>query len=457
MRTLLIRAEDKNRWERRTALVPADLKKIREKTDARAYVQVSDKRCFNPQAYMEAGAQICHNEGSGDVIFGVKEIPVEKIQAGKVYLFFSHTIKGQKHNMPLLQKIIASGSTLIDYERVTDREGRRILYFGRYAGDAGAIDILSLMGEYWEARGLKTPLKAVRRAHQYTSVADAQRHLKTVGKTIAEQGFPAELTPFTVGILGYGNVSQGAQQILDCLPTERVATGEIEAVRGGEADSKRLYLTVFKEADLVEREDGNPFDLQEYYSQPELYQSRFEPYLAHYRILINAVYWESRYPRFITWDGLRRLFEKEREPLLAGIADITCDTHGSVECNVHTTDSDRPAYRVNPLTREVSDVHIGDGIVVLAVDNLPCELPRDSSTFFSHQLAPLVAGILAAKYDRPLEKSGLSPEVRKAVIVYRGKLTPDYAYLQEHLDAHGIAADSARGADRLIDSGTHMR
>jgi alpha-aminoadipic semialdehyde synthase len=442
MKTLLIRAEDKNRWERRTALVPADLKKIREKTNARAYVQVSDKRCFNPQVYMEAGAQICHNEGPGDVVFGVKEIPEEKIQAGKVYLFFSHTIKGQKHGMPLLQKIIASGSTLIDYERITDSQGRRIVYFGRYAGDAGAIDILSLMGEYWEAKGIPTPLKAIRRAHQYTSVADAQNHLKTVGQTVADQGFPAELTPFTIGILGYGNVSQGAQQILDCLPTERVAADGIEAlVRGGGADSRRLYLTIFKEEDLVAHADGDPFDLQEYFSRPERYQSRFEPYLAHCRLLINAVYWESRYPRFITWDGLRRLFEMEQNPLLTGIADISCDTHGSVECNVRATDSDMPAYRVNPLTREVSDGHIGDGIVVLAVDNLPCELPLDSSTFFSHQLAPLVPGILAANYDRPLEKSGLSPEVRKAVIVYRGRLNPEYAYLQEHLDALAATAD----------------
>jgi alpha-aminoadipic semialdehyde synthase len=257
-----------------------------------------------------------------------------------------------------------------------------------------------------------------------------------VGKEIADKGFPAELTPFNVGILGYGNVSQGAQQILDCLPTERVAPGEIEAlIKEGEADAKHLYLTVFKEEDMVTRKDGEPFDLQEYFGKPELYQSRFEPYLAYYRILINAVYWEARYPRFVTWDGLRRLINKEKNPMLCGIADIACDIHGSVECNVRATDSDMPAYRVNPITREVSDGHTGDGIVVLAVDNLPCELPHDSSTFFSNQLAPLVPGILKADYDRPLEKSGLSPEVRKAVIIYKGELTSDYAYLQEHLDA----------------------
>ena len=435
MKTLLIRAEDKNRWERRTALVPADLMQIRQQTNARAYVQASDKRFFGVQAYMEAGAQICHNEGPGEVVFGVKEIPEEKIQAGKTYLFFSHTIKGQKSGMPLLQKIIDSGSTLIDYERITDGDGRRIVYFGRYAGDAGAIDILSLMGEHWAAKAVDTPLKEVRRAHQYQSVDDAKAHLKTIGAEIADKGFPAELTPFTVGILGYGNVSGGAQQILDCLPTERVAAHEIEALlKGGEADPKRLYITVFKEEDLVARKDGEPFDLQEYFGQPELYQSRFEPYLAHYTLLINAVYWEARYPRFVTWGGLKRLAEKEKAPKLCGIADITCDTHGSIECNVRSTDSDMPAYQVDPLTREVTDGHTGEGIVVLAVDNLPCEVPHDSSTFFSKQLAPLVPNILNADYDKPLDKSGLSPEVRKAVIVYKGALTEDFAYLQAHLD-----------------------
>ncbi|MDJ0782744.1 MAG: bifunctional lysine ketoglutarate reductase /saccharopine dehydrogenase family protein [Desulfosarcinaceae bacterium] len=443
MKTLLIRAEDKNRWERRTALVPADLKKIREKTNVRAYVQVSAKRCFSSQAYLEAGAQICHNEAPGEVILGVKEIPEEKIQAGKTYLFFSHTIKGQQHGMPLLRKIIDSGATLIDYERISDEKGRRMVYFGRYAGDAGAIDILSLMGAHWAAKGVSTPLSQINRAHEYTSVADAQRHLKAVGAKIAERGFPDELTPFTIGVLGYGNVSEGAQQILDCLPTERVAPDEVETLtKDGTADPKRLYVTVFKEADLVERTDGGAFDLQEYFDQPDLYQSRFDPYLAHFRLLINAIYWEARYPRFITWEGLKRQAERSPKSLLAGIADITCDTHGSVECNVRSTDSDMPAYQVDPLTQAVTDGHTGDGIVLLAVDNLPCELPLDSSTFFSHQLSPLVPNILTANFDKPLEKSGLNHEVRKAVIVYNGQLTQEYAYLQEHLDAHAAGKEA---------------
>ena len=122
---------------------------------------------------------------------------------------------------------------------------------------------------------------------------------------------------------------------------------------------------------------------------------------------------------------------------LQGIADITCDTHGSIECNVKSTDSDMPAYRVAPHEKTIHDGHIGEGIVLLAVDNLPCELPHDSSTFFSNQLRPFIPAILGADDSQPLDASGLPPEIRRAVIVYNGRLTPGFAYLAEHLKKAG--------------------
>ncbi|MGB5985370.1 MAG: bifunctional lysine ketoglutarate reductase /saccharopine dehydrogenase family protein [Desulfobacterales bacterium] len=436
MKSILIRREDKNRWERRAALIPDDLKAIVEQTAARAYVETSDKRIFPAEDYQQAGAELCESMAPGDVILGIKEIPVEKILADKIYLFFSHTIKGQPANMPLLRKIMDSGSTLIDYERISDADNRRIVFFGRYAGDAGAIDILSLMGEYWMAHGLASPLAQIKRAHQYASVADAQAHLKTVGETIGRQGFPSELAPLSIGILGYGNVSSGAQQILECLPLQQVAPGEIAALlQSANTDARKIYVTIFKEENLVQHQQGAPFDLEEYFLHPERYQSVFEAYLPHYTLLINAVYWESRYPRFVTWEGLAALYRQNPTPKLQGIADITCDTQGSIECNVRATDSDLPAYQVDPLTRQVRDGHTGDGLVLLAVDNLPCELPHDASTFFSRQLAPLVPNILRADFNQPLAQSGLSPEVEKAVVVYKGQLTERYSYLQQHLDA----------------------
>lgn len=435
MKTLLIRAEDKNRWERRAPVVPADLEKILSDTGAKAFVEKSDKRFFSEDQFTAAGAVGCEGMADGDVIIGVKEIPLEKLLADKTYLFFSHTIKGQSDNMPLLQKIIDSGSTLIDYEKITDEKGRRLIYFGPYAGDAGAIDILSLMGEQWADRGIDTPFAAVRRAHQYDSVEAAREHLTDIGRQILRDGLPAELSPFTVGILGYGNVSGGAQQIFDCLPTERITVDEINAfVSEGRGNRHTVYVTVFKEKDLVKPvAAGAAFDLQDYFNHPERYESRFEQFLPSITLLVNAVYWDKRYPRFVTWEGLKRLNETARTRKLSGIADITCDTFGSIECNVKSTDSDMPAYRVDPVTGTTQDGHLGEGIVLLAVDNLPCELPKDSSAFFSKQLKPFVPGLLAADYHSTLEASGLPPEIQKAVIVYNGKLTRTYEYLDAHL------------------------
>ncbi|SMC97976.1 alpha-aminoadipic semialdehyde synthase [Desulfocicer vacuolatum DSM 3385] len=434
MKSLLIRAEDKNIWEKRAAIVPADLKLILEETGTNAYIEKSEKRFFTEDAYGAAGANLCEGMEKGDVIFGVKEIPEEKILDDKTYIFFSHTIKGQPSGMPLLKKIMDSNATLIDYEKITDDKNRRLIYFGRYAGDAGAIDILHLMGEYWDHHGIDTPFKACKAAHQYASVADAKVHITKIGETIKEQGLPEKLSPMIIGVLGYGNVSGGAQQILDCLPTRRIAPCDLnDFVKKGEFDPKIVYVSVFKEEDLVVNKEGRAFELQEYYDHPERFESQFEQYMPSISLLVNAVYWDKQYPRFVTWENLKRLYENQENPRLCGIADITCDTHGSMECNVKSTDSGMPAYLVDPMTRAVTDGHKGDGIVVLAVDNLPCEIPNDSSTFFSNQLKPFVANILKADYASSLDESGLCPEIKKAVIVYNGQLTPGYQYLRKFL------------------------
>ncbi len=434
MKSLLIRAEDKNIWEKRASIVPEDLKLILEETGAKGYIEKSEKRFFTEDAYEAAGAQACEGMEKGEVIFGVKEIPEEKILDDKTYIFFSHTIKGQSSGMPLLKKIMDSNATLIDYEKITDDKNRRLIYFGRYAGDAGAIDILRLMGEYWAHHGIDTPFKACKPAHQYTSVADAKVHISKIGETIKSQGLPAKLSPMVIGVLGYGNVSGGAQQIFDCLPTQRIAPGDLNAfVEKGDFDPRTVYVSVFKEEDLVANKEGKAFELQEYYDHPERFESKFEQYMPAISVLVNAVYWDKQYPRFVTWENLKRLYEKQESPRFCGIADITCDTHGSIECNVKSTDSGLPAYLVNPLTQAVTDGHKGDGIVVLAVDNLPCEVPNDSSTFFSNQLKPFVANILEADYASSLDESGLCPEIKKAVIVYNGHLTPGYEYLRKFL------------------------
>jgi len=435
MNGLLIRGEDKNRWERRAPLVPADVAELRRATGAQVWVEGSEKRFFPAEQYRSAGAFPWDDPSLGRIVLGIKEVPEEKLLPDRVYLFFSHTIKGQKGNMPMLRRILDGGSTLIDYERITDAQGRRLVYFGNYAGDAGALDILWLLGEQWQHRGVETPFARCRQATGYRSVDEAKAELREVGRAISGQGLPPGLNPLVIGVLGYGNVSKGAQQVFECLPVERVAPeGLAELVEGGRADPRKVYLSVFEERHLVRRRDGSPFDLPGYFARPEEHESRFHEFLPHLTIAVNAVYWEPRCPRFITWESLRALAAGGKSPKLAGIADITCDVDGSVECTVRVTDIGNPAYRVDPATTEIGEGHLGDGIVVLAVDNLPAELPADASTFFSGQLRPFLPALLSADFDAPLERSGLPPEIQRAVIAYRGSLTPAYGYLAKHLE-----------------------
>ena len=150
-------------------------------------------------------------------------------------------------------------------------------------------------------------------------------------------------------------------------------------------------------------------------------------------MFIHTSYWDSRYPRFVTWDGLKQLSQSPAGLRLQGIADITCDVTGSIECNVKSTDPGTPAYLCDPNTKQITDGCRGDGIVVLAVDNLPAEIPRDASNFFSNQLKKFVPSLINADFAKPLAESGLDVELQKAVIVYRGELTDDYQYLKQHI------------------------
>ncbi len=435
MNTILIRAEDKNEWERRTPLVPDDLKDILQNEKTRAFVETSPKRVFKEEEYAEIGAEICSDMEPGQVILGVKEIPREKILNNRTYLFFSHTIKGQKENMPMLQRLMDSGSTLIDYEKITDKQGRRLVYFGPFAGDAGALDILWLVGEYWQYKGIHTPFAECKQATEYDSVADAKEKLSAIGEQIRAEGLPSTISPLVIGIMGYGNVSKGAQNIFNTLPVQYLQPEDLAGLeQNGNTNNKTVYVVVFKEEHMVRRSDGQPFDLQDYYTHPEKYESVFEQYLPYITILVNATYWDKRYPRFVTWDGLKRLYDDTNEPKLCAIADITCDVNGSIECNVKSTDTGMPAYLVEPPTESITDGHKGEGIVLLAVDNLPAELPRDASAFFSNQLKPFVPSLIRADFSKPLKQSGLDEALQRAVIVYNGRLTEDFAYIKQYLE-----------------------
>jgi saccharopine dehydrogenase (NAD+, L-lysine-forming) len=234
-----------------------------------------------------------------------------------------------------------------------------------------------------------------------------------------------------VGFAGYGNVSRGAQEVFDELPFVELAPADLPALFAGQPDPHTLYKVVFKEEHTVKPVDpAATFELQDYYQHPEKYRSCFSDYLPYLTVLVNGIYWDRRYPRLVTKAYLREHADDLR---LRVIGDISCDIEGSIECTARCTEPGNPVYVYNPRTETTTDGYAGEGVVILAVDILPSELPREASIYFSGVLRDFIPAIVAADYTVPFEQLALPPEIKRAVIVYQGKLTPDYQYISEYL------------------------
>lgn len=413
MADLGIRREDKNRWERRAPLSPAHVAELVAERGISVTVQPSPIRTYPDQEYRQAGATVAEDLSSSDVILGIKEIPIPLLQPDKAHLFFAHVIKGQAVNMPLLAALLGCGATLIDYERITDSEGRRLIFFSRHAGYAGMIDTLWTLGRRLSWEGIDTALSTVGPTHSYASLEDAVRHLiATVGLRIREHGVNPALHPLVIGFTGGGNVSQGAQEIFDRLPVLEIAPEDLPSLADNPNISRRaLYKVVFR------REDRQDF-------------ARHLPYLT---ALINGIYWEPSHPRVVTREALRALWQREAQPRLRVLADLSCDIRGSIEATVRITTPDAPVYIFDPETGEAASGIEGRGPAVLAVDNLPCELPRDASEHFSDSLLPFVPRLARCDFTVPYESLQLSDALRRAIVTHQGSLTPPFRYLEEPL------------------------
>lgn len=430
-----IRREDKNEWERRVPLSPSDVNTLVRENGLRVLIQPSSIRTFTNDEYHNAGAEIFEDLSQCGVVFAVKEIPMHLVRPGTAYVFFSHTIKGQSHNMPLLKKIMDAGSTLIDYERIVDEKNKRVVAFGEHAGLAGMIDSLWAYGQRLAWEGIESPFAKILQSHRYENLEAALNTIADVGSEIRAGGLPQALSPLVVGITGYGNVSRGAQRILKRLPVMEIKPNEIAAlVEGGQARRDVIYKVVFREEHTVEPvTQGKEFDLDDYYARPEGYRSKFNSYIPYLSMLANCVYWNSKYPRIVTKNDMKKLFAGNHNPRLRVIGDISCDIDGGIEFTVKATDQINPVFVYEPMTDEFKDGFAGNGPVVLAVDNLPCELPKEASSDFSKTLKRFVPSIAAADLAGEFDELKLHAEIKRAVVVHRGKLTPDYRYLEGHI------------------------
>jgi saccharopine dehydrogenase (NAD+, L-lysine-forming) len=434
-RRIGIRREDKSQWERRVPLIPEDVAALQEEFGFEFVVQPSPIRIFPDAAYREAGVMVEEDLSSCPVIFALKEVPVELILPEKTYMFFSHTIKGQSYNMPMLRAMMERKCQLIDYERVVDEHNRRLIFFGQHAGMAGMTDTLWSFGQRLKIDGIASPFERMKPAHAYPSIAGIKRAVAEIGEEIAGQGLPESIAPLVIGFAGYGNVSQGAQSIIDSLPLVEITPADL-ARHGAAAltDSRKVYKVVFKEEDMVApRAAGERFELQDYYDHPDKYVSRFNDYTPQLSVLVNCIYWTPRYPRLVTRSFLRELFSSGQTPRLRVIGDISCDVEGSIEATVKATLPDNPVYVYDPETGEARDGFAGRGPVIMAVDILPSELPLDASQEFSAVLRSFVPGIAAADYSGDFSSCDLPAPIKRATILYHGELTPDYQFMSEFI------------------------
>lgn len=426
--------ETKSIWERRTPLIPSDINNLISEYPVEFYIQPSEKRIFSEEEYIKAGAIVQEDISNCSIILGIKEVKIHNLYPDKVYTFFSHTIKGQDYNMKMLQKILDLNITLIDYEKIENSEGKRLIFFSVQAGIAGIIDTLWALGQRYEYEGILNPFSEIKRAYQYDNLEEAKASFRKIGQKIENEGLPSEITPLTVGIAGYGNVSKGVQELLDLLPHKEISAMELsELSKEDDISNNHIYKIVFKEEDMViPIDDENNFNLQDYYDFPEKYKSKFELYLPHLTVFVNAIFWDTPYPRFVTNQYLKKLYSSENVKLKI-IGDISCDIEGGVECTLKATEPGNPVYVYNPVIGEIRDGVKGNGPVIMAVEILPSEIPRESSIYFSSVFSKLIPGLLKTNFDKDFNKLDMHYELKNAVITYKGKLTPNYEYINKFL------------------------
>ncbi|KAM4553072.1 alpha-aminoadipic semialdehyde synthase, mitochondrial isoform 1-T3 [Fundulus diaphanus] len=439
---MAIRREDINPWERRAPLAPRHVKELTN-DGVKVLVQPSNRRAIHEKYYMKAGAVMQEDISEASLIIGVKRPPEEKVIPRKTYAFFSHTIKAQEANMGLLDDLVKKEVRLIDYEKMVDANGYRIVAFGQWAGVTGMINILHGLGLRFLALGHHTPFMHIGMAHNYRNVSQAIQAVRDCGYEISMGLMPRSIGPITFCFTGTGNVSKGAQDIINELPVEYVEPLELkEASETG--DMNKVYATVLSRHHHLVRKSDGIYDPMEYENHPELYTSHFRTSVAPYTTcLINGIYWDPHTPRLLRRLDAQRLIRPLKSSRvfydgspalphkLLAICDISADAGGSIEFMNDCTTIDKPFCMYD------ADQHIdhnsveGTGILMCSIDNLPAQLPIEATEYFGDRLFPYIWEMLLSDATKPLNEEEFSPQVRDAIITSNGALTPKFEYIEK--------------------------
>jgi len=401
------------------------------------------KRAFSDEEYKNTGAEISEDLLPADVIFGLKEIDSDRILPNKTYLFFSHTHKGQKKNRRMLQTLVENNSTVIDYELIrTDKNIRLATAFTYNAGYAGMVDSLWTLGKRLKINGIPNPFELIHQAIEEKHLNKAKESFKLAASEIESNGTPDELPPVIVCILGKGKTATGAREMFDILPHEDISLEQLKDIYQN-GSRKKLYVLHIDIEEIYRLKSDAKFSPEEYdklnvrdkwqvyFDQPEFFESNLDTILPYIMVLMNCIIWSDKYPRTTTKSLIKKIYSNNKT--LQVIGDITCDPNGSIEFSKERWIDD-PVYTYNPINESITDGFEGDGIAVMAVTNLPCEFSVDASIQFGSDLAPFYKNIVSSDYKKSMADSGLAPEIKKAVIMWKGKFTGEFKYMKEFID-----------------------
>ncbi len=384
--------------DKRVPFTPAQCVILQREFGLEVLVQPSDWRSFSNDEYKVAGCKLEEDISGCDVILGIKEVPKPDLIAGKKYLFFSHTIKEQPHNQDLMKELIAKKIQMIDYECLTDPLFNRIIGFGHFAGIVGTYNAV-------RGYGLRFGLFDLKPAYQCHDLLELKEQLKKV-----------HLPNMKMVVTGNGRVANGAIEILGMLHIRRVTPYEFTHYSFREAVYTQLHSY-----DYNEPRDGSQWDRDRFYKHPEEFRSTFAKFTPHCDVIVHCSFWDPRAPK---------LFEKadmkSPEFRVSVIADVTCDINGSIPSTTKPSSITEPFYGYNPTSGLVdANPFANEVITVMAVDNLPCELPRDASDGFGKELIEKVIPALMGK-----DQDGL---IDRASICKDGKLMPRFSYMHDYI------------------------
>jgi len=394
--------ETKSPPDRRVPLTPSQIVKLQCKyPDVEFVVQPSEIRCYSDSEYEYLDIPLQEDLSDCDVLLGVKEIKKETFIEGKKYMFFAHVAKKQEHNRAMFQEAARKKISLIDYEYLTRDDTKRIVAFGRWAGIAGAYKGL-------RARGIRTDRFNLKSAHECHDLDEMWAGLKKIN-----------LKPgLKILITGEGRVAGGAMESL----------GQIDQLR---KVSPEEFLTLNFDEPVVcqigpgfyaKRKNGGTFNFQHFKIEPEAYETDFLRFTRVTDVLIACHYWDTKSPRFFTLNDMR-----SKDFRISVIADVSCDINGAIPSTIRPTTIEDSFYGFNPETGKEETAFTRSGnVTVMAVDNLPGELPRDSSSDFGNQLIENVIDHLINNSNNQV--------ISRATILRNGELTERYSYMKDYLE-----------------------